>query len=94
MEVSNIKKDTITAKSESFKDNTTVGFKSFEDIRQKNEERLKNINDCNNGLRSSGNYQPTITEEMKLNGDSDSQYVGKGQLWRELNIPSYLYLKN
>ncbi len=37
--------------------NTTVKFESYEDVRKANEERRKEINECNNGLRSSGNYQ-------------------------------------
>lgn len=76
-----MKKDTITAKSESFEEMTLVKFESYEDVRKANEERRKELNDWKNGIEGTEIYQPTNAEEMKLTGDPNFRWVGKGPLY-------------
>ena len=55
-------------------------LKTFEEIRKENEERLKELEEFNKGLR--GNIpkkcKPSLAEEMNLNVNKDNIWLGKG----------------
>lgn len=63
------------------RDNITVKFKTFEEIEEEQKKHLENIQNWNNSIRGNGVCQPTYSEEMKLNGNPDFMWIGKGSLW-------------
>ncbi len=56
------------------KDNITVRFESFEEIEERQKERLENIQDWNNAMSGTGTgYETTLAEEL---GTNSLPYMG------------------
>lgn len=70
-----MKNDTITAKSKSFEEMTSVKFESFEEIDEERNKNLENIQNWNNAMRVGNGsvYKTTLAEEL---GTDNLPYMG------------------
>ncbi|GEM_PF-5954571 len=59
----------------------TVNTETFEGREKRINEQKYEIGKWNVGIRGDNACQPTINEELNLNGDPNFQYIGKGSLY-------------